>query len=150
MRLLINLQNLTNLFVNAVSKVSILVVFFACLFSFFNINSLAQTPATIDPCTISFCLGGVSTNDKYSDPNLSPGTRAAYIFGDVAWLMTGLIVSVAIIYVVYAGFIIMSANGKADQVKKGFNIILYAIIGIIVSVVAYGIVSSIIGIISNT
>lgn len=42
-------------------------------------------------------------------------------------------------YLVYAGFLIMMANGDEEKVKKGKHIIKYSVIGILVVMSAYGI-----------
>lgn len=42
-------------------------------------------------------------------------------------------------YLVYAGFLIMMANGDEEKIKKGKHIIKYSVIGILVVMSAYGI-----------
>lgn len=48
---------------------------------------------------------------------------------------------VAVIYVIYAGFQIMTGAGDEEKNKKGKNIILYVIIGIVVMWLAYAMVN---------
>lgn len=55
--------------------------------------------------------------------------------------LAALIGSVAIVYLVYAGYLYMSARGDAGQVTKATKAIWSSIIGILVAIFAYTIVS---------
>ncbi len=59
----------------------------------------------------------------------------------------GLIGIVALILVLYAGFLWMTSQGEAEKIKKAKNIMLYAVIGIFVIFAAYAILKFIFNII---
>jgi len=52
---------------------------------------------------------------------------------------------VAFFYLVYSGFIYLTAGGNPDAAKKGQQGILNAIIGLVIIALAYGIVTAVIG-----
>jgi type IV secretory pathway VirB2 component (pilin) len=104
---------------------------------------------TEDPCKIAFCLPGISNNPRYQNASLTPGQRAAAIIGDIAGFLTGIVLSLAVIYIVYAGFQMLNANGDSNKYKNALNSIAYTIVGMFVAVVAYGIVASIINFIAG-
>lgn len=58
----------------------------------------------------------------------------------VTWI-TLIVGILAFIYLVYAGIQYITAAGDAEKAKKGQQGIIYAIIGIIIAVLAYTIVS---------
>ena len=59
------------------------------------------------------------------------GTIAQYLF----WIL----LAVSIVMIVYAGILFVTASGKTEQVEQARHIILYAVIGIVVAMLAYGI-----------
>ncbi|MBN1326016.1 hypothetical protein JW977_03510 [Candidatus Falkowbacteria bacterium] len=56
----------------------------------------------------------------------------------------------AVILIIYGGFIYMTAQGKEDAVKKGKNIIYYAIIGLVIIISAYAITNFVFYVIINS
>lgn len=59
-----------------------------------------------------------------------------------------LIGAVAVLMLIYGGFTYVMANGDATRVKRAKDIILYAIVGLIVAIMAWGIVSFTVGLFS--
>ncbi|MEY3197963.1 MAG: hypothetical protein RL023_817 [Candidatus Parcubacteria bacterium] len=55
-----------------------------------------------------------------------------------------IVAAICMAVVIYAGFLMMTARGDDAQVKKGINILVYAGIGIGVSLMAYAIVNVIV------
>jgi type IV secretory pathway VirB2 component (pilin) len=51
---------------------------------------------------------------------------------------------IAVLYIIYAGFQIMTGAGDEEKNKKAKNIILYVVIGIVIMWLAYSIVDFII------
>lgn len=58
----------------------------------------------------------------------------------LSWL-TWSVGVLAFFYLVYAGIMYITAGGNADQAKKASQGILYAVIGIVVAVLAYTIIA---------
>lgn len=56
---------------------------------------------------------------------------------------------IAVILILYGGFIYMTARGKEESVKKGKAIITYAIIGLLIILSAYGITLLVFNVIIN-
>jgi amino acid transporter len=57
----------------------------------------------------------------------------------IAKLIFWILLAVSIIFLVYAGIIFVTSAGSEEQIKKAKTIIFYAIIGIVVALLAYGI-----------
>jgi hypothetical protein len=52
--------------------------------------------------------------------------------------------------IIYGGFLYMTAMGESDKVKKGKNVILYSVIGLVIILAAYAITSFVVSSISNS
>ena len=48
--------------------------------------------------------------------------------------------AVSVIVIIIAGFTYVTANGDANRIQKAKNILMYAIIGLVVAILAYAIV----------
>lgn len=59
----------------------------------------------------------------------------------------GLIGIVALILILYAGFLWMTSQGQSEKIKKAKDIMIYAVIGIFVVFAAYSILKFVFGII---
>jgi type IV secretory pathway VirB2 component (pilin) len=53
----------------------------------------------------------------------------------------GLLIAVAVLFIIIAGFMFITASGNDDQVKKARSMLLYAVVGVIVALLAKGIVT---------
>ena len=82
----------------------------------------------------SFDFTNLITPLSDSDANVS--TLANKVLGWI-FLVAGIL---AVIYLVYAGIVYITAGGNADAAKKGQQGIINAIIGIVIIVLAYVIV----------
>ena len=52
--------------------------------------------------------------------------------------LLGLLGTVALVYVIYAGYLIMTAGGNEEQVTKGKNVLKNGVIGLAIILSAYG------------
>ena len=57
----------------------------------------------------------------------------------------GLVGALALAFIVYGGFLYITAAGDTKQIDKGKTVIIYAIIGIIVIGVSYALVAFVVG-----
>jgi Type IV secretion system pilin len=96
---------------------------------------------TTDPCKVGPCIEGITSQFKGNTSNAVIG-----VILNFANLLTMICVAVTVIVVVYQGWKIMTSNGDAKKYEEGLKGILYAIIGLVVSVLAYGVVQAIINI----
>ena len=63
------------------------------------------------------------------------------IFAKAANVMTYLVGSISVLMVIYGGLRYVMSRGDASQIKVAKETILYAVVGVVVSVVAFAIVS---------
>jgi Type IV secretion system pilin len=112
-----------------------------------NINTHAQSD--FDPCSVysSLCLGGVTNNNRYTSGGA--GERAQRILIDLANFLTFVCASVAILFVIFYGFNMLSAQGDSKKFEDARRGILYAIFGLVTVVLAYGITGAIVNIITG-
>lgn len=102
--------------------------------------------------TITLALLNVSTSLAQS--SVREGANAAYsegqptdIFGDGAIfatavdLMLYIIGALAVIMIIFGGFKYIVSGGSGDAVTSAKNTILYAIIGVVVALLAYAIIN---------
>ena len=101
------------------------------LFSLFFIpNVFAQTTGNLD----------VGLQQIQQTTGLS-GQDIRTTIANIIKVLLGLVGLVAVILVLYAGFLIMTAGGKPDQVEKGKKLLQNGVIGLLIIVSAYGIVT---------
>ncbi len=110
---------------------------FALALSFASV-ALAQAPTTgtvlpgggLDPSGAN--LGSQGVTDTAS--------LVAVIIGLVQWVawFVGLM---AVLMGLYAGILFITAGGNAETITKARNILLYAIVGVAVAVLAFGLVA---------
>ena len=63
---------------------------------------------------------------------------------DVVRYLLGFVTIIGVIYVIYAGFQLMTGGGDEEKVKKARQIIIYVLVGIVLMWLAYAIVQLII------
>lgn len=93
-------------------------------------------------------IGGTGDNKTWTE--ISPGKEGGGFFGggstwgeiltnitNIIFLVAGI---VAFIYLLYSGFVYLTAGGNPDAAKKGQQGLLNAIIGLVIIFLAYGIV----------
>lgn len=72
-------------------------------------------------------------------PDLPKNVDLFVMLSTVANYLFWILLAVSIIVIVYAGILFVTASGSAEQVEKARGIILYAIVGIVVAMLAYAI-----------
>jgi hypothetical protein len=117
------------------------------LISAITLPALASS-RPVDPCSITgFCLGGVQNNARYSQGSV--GENARNIILDAASVLTFVAASVAILFIVYQAFQMLNSQGDSKKYGDAVKGIVYAFAGLVLSVVAYGLVAGIINVILN-
>lgn len=125
----------TNYF-KIISKLFIVFVFlFGFLLTSFNGSVLASTVDEVH--------GGVSGVGGGSTASGTSEVRA--VIYTVVNILLFLVGSFAVIMIVIAGFRFVTANGDANTVSQAKNTIIYSVIGIVVAIMAWGIVNFILG-----
>lgn len=85
------------------------------------------------------------------DPSLPPShENACNISAAIKWLqrlirdvVTVIAIPLATIMIIYGGFVIMTAGGSDEKLKRGKSIIISAVIGIVISLGSYIIITTI-------
>lgn len=132
-----------------VIKLGILIVVMAvAIFGILASTPVGASAPIADPCLIAGCLIGTRNNTSYTTG--TPGERASNIILDVAALLVFVTASIAIIFAVFSGFNMLTSNGDSKKFEEARNGLVYAIVGLIVAVLSFGIISSIVGVLSNT
>ena len=102
---------------------------------------------------VDFALAGIISegvnsfgSQVYGGGYTSPQQIAALIIQAVLTFLG--IIFIALI--IYGGFLYMTAMGESEKVKKGKNVIIYSVIGLIIILTAYAITNFVITNISNS
>ena len=113
---------------------------FSVIFLFvFGLNLLllpalgsATTPASSTPRN-----GGGSTAEPKGLPNPLGTDKPNILVGNIINFILGFVGTIALVLFIYGGFTWMLSAGSPDKVKKGKNIIVWAVIGLFVVFTAY-------------
>jgi hypothetical protein len=94
-----------------------------------------QPVSALNGCTGKACItdgaGKVDTGSKKTVPQ---------IIKQVTEILLFILGAVAVIMIVVGGFKFVTSGGSPEQVKSAKNTIMYSVVGIIVAIVAWGIV----------
>lgn len=128
------------------------------IFSYFFWGIVAETSASSlfrDTSRIIYCQDGECSLDEWievvkTDINDLETTRTAsqYVQDLVKYLLT-FITIIAVLYIIYAWFKILTSAGNDDEVKKSKTMITSVLVWIVIIWLAYAIVIWIIGVITN-
>lgn len=88
-------------------------------------------------CSLS---GGVEAVGNAVSGFVTKKTLTAYVQDIIVYLL-GFISLIGVIYIMYAGFQVMTGAGDEEKLKKARNIIIYVILGIVLMWIAYSLVN---------
>ena len=82
------------------------------------------------------------------DTELAPGdvTLSKLIENVTGWA-TGLLIALSVLFVIYAAFIYLTAGGDPKNVENAKNIIIYAVVAIVIALMANVVKSIAIGLV---
>lgn len=91
-------------------------------------------------------LSGLSALAQVRPPTITPTTRftksdlvdTITTFANYLLVIIGLI---AVILIVYGGYLYITAGGDEENLKKARNTLVYGVIGVVVAILAFAIVS---------
>jgi hypothetical protein len=126
-----------------IAKFCIFLPFFLILLLFDCTSILAQTEAGTE------AIKGLEESGKAAF-GTTPTVTAPQFLGMIAGAALAIAGSLFLFLIIYGGITIMTAAGNTDQVKKGKNIIIWAIIGAVILGAAYAITSLVFQAISGT
>lgn len=87
--------------------------------------------------------------DKITDNLQNGGDDLVTTADNILGFVIGLLYFIAVVFGLYAGFVILTGAGEEDKMKKWKNIFIYVIVGLIVIFLASQIVRWIISILSD-
>jgi uncharacterized BrkB/YihY/UPF0761 family membrane protein len=88
-------------------------------------------------CKGATCPGGITDNKAQQ---FNTDTGIVVFISRIAQFLTFLAAAVAVLYMVWGGYNFITANGDEEKVKKGKDTLIYASVGLVVTIVAYTIV----------
>lgn len=112
-------------------KILLILAFFATIGSF----ALPTTVSAADACEMMAVKSGICDN---KDANLQDGAK------NIINTMLYIVGIGAVIMIIYGGIIYVISAGDSGRVSKAKNTIMYAIVGLIVALLAYAIVNFVI------
>ena len=121
-------------------------------------QSKVKSIALATLCAAVITAGGLATigTPVYADASdeVQAGFEAAggtgsesltSIVGTVINTMLFIVGILSVIMIIYAGIRFITANGNAQQVSTAKNILIYSIVGLVISIIAYAVVNWVIG-----
>lgn len=97
----------------------------------------AQGAKPLDPCTI---VGGCITNVADYDQGSTQDSVTKLVI-DVSRFLVFIAAAIAVFFIVIGGYRMIASNGNAESYKAGLNILLYAILGLVIAIASFTIVS---------
>lgn len=79
------------------------------------------------------CLPTETATDLGCIPNNDPIQFVAKFYG----IGLGIIGGVAVLFIIYGGYIILSSQGNPENLNKGKSYIMYSIIGLLLAIFGY-------------
>ena len=93
---------------------------------------------------------GLNLTDKsWAANSLNTGANITTTITGFITFIAGFLYFISVLYALYGGFLILTAAGDEEKVKKGKTVIIHAIIGLIVIFLAANIMAFVISIISG-
>lgn len=105
---------------------------------------LAALVVTGTHITTALAASQLQQGANSARPTDTPGNLVA-VFDNITNTVIFLVGALAVIALVYGGFLYVTSAGDAGRVKTAKDTIIYAVIGIVVAILAYAIVNFVVG-----
>ena len=128
-------------------KSKIINVIIAALLGIFGLSLVPNTTYAVNVCE----QPNVSEEVRRANgcPGLSDQTKLSDVIIGIVNGIVGVLAIVAVIFIVVGGFNYMTSAGDTGKVQKAKNTIIYALIGLVIAVLAFAIVNFVISNIIN-
>ena len=98
-------------------------------------------PVALTPVGVyAKCEGAKNCITQGSNNAKTGATDIDVVIKNVTNVLLFLVGAVSVIMLVLGGFKYVTSNGNADQIKSAKNTIMYAVIGLVVAIIAYAVV----------
>ena len=116
---------------------------------FLGVGVIAATPMVASASPADDVRGGIEAAGDSSDKDCGPaGEKRKCTLGDSVKTITNVLLfiigAVAVIMIILGGIRYTTSNGDSNQVTAAKNTILYAVIGLVVALLAYAIIGFVI------
>ena len=118
------------------------------LFGLLAIQCLALSPVAIAPVNAQVNMWGVNDNAAFANVGFTQKDPRA-IVASIIKILLGFLGTLAVVLIIYAGFLYMTAAGKPDNTKKAKDIMSTAVIGLVIILISYGITVFVTNALSN-
>src|SRR5262245_10326130 len=111
--------------------------------------SMSLTPVTAQAQTSEVESGLGKIQGPFSGVSRFDTSDPYRFVGNIIKLMLQIGFAIAVVFVIIGGYFYMTASGNEEQASRGRRTILYALIGIVVMVMAYVLVNVAINLVSD-
>ncbi len=119
------------------------------LFGFLALQCLVLSPLAIAPAKAQVELWDSTSTTAFNDTGLSKKDPRV-IIANLIKVVLGFLGTIAVLLVIYSGFLWMTAGGKPDNIKKAKDIMSAAVVGLIIILISYGVTLFVTETLSNT
>lgn len=126
-------------------------IFFVLIFIFSSLIFLSPASAATDPALNTTGDQGINLWGENPDPNVGQSIFADFgnndpriIVGRIIQILLGLLGVIAVILIIYGGWLYMSSQGAPDKVESAKKVLTNALIGLLIILSAFAIVTFII------
>ena len=107
--------------------------------------TLAAQSQLVSASTLDF-----DSNSRAADSLTGRTTNLADSVAGIISFLVGFLYLIAVIYGIYGGFLILTAAGDEERVKKGKTTLIHAIIGLVVIFLAANIIAFVIDVLTGS
>lgn len=110
-------------------------------------TSFLATQAILAGSALASVQGGINAAQPQDSHNNStvPTDLSGDVFGRVANILIFLVGALAVLVIIFGGLRYVTSTGDAARVKQAKDTILYGIIGLVIAILAYAIVTFVVG-----
>ena len=89
--------------------------------------------------TLTALLPTVALADKHPEDIIGDAADVVSILDTIAGFMFIIFIALAVVFLLYAAFLYLTAAGNGDKVKTARNVIIYSVVALVVAIIAGGI-----------
>ncbi|NDK09947.1 hypothetical protein GW846_04155 [Candidatus Gracilibacteria bacterium] len=98
--------------------------------------------------------GAVEAQNAFGVGRITPNLRLGgndlvFTLDNILGFIIGLFYFISVVFAIYAGFTILTSGGDEEKVKKGKNILIYVVIGLVVVFLASQLIRFVISVMSD-